>query len=228
MPVKKKEDKTVVISRSLASGHIPILLNAYRHGLYVMDIESPKISDLRKARYVGYHHETHNNRAVHILWLTPAGANFIENHFYDILSQTSLSYTYPIIKKGDVIEVIEEISNEFDQKTQVFKRIISGPSGSNVLRTGLYTVQSIDSTSVVVTDEVDVPYRLKLDKIRKKVRFVAEELGDAAQEKERRWGKIRVRSIVEKLQDRMNSLKMVELVNSLYEMNHTKDRIHNE
>lgn len=219
----------IVVNKELTPACIPILLNAYKHGLFVSDYPSVKFDELKKLKYIGYYKGTYNDKQLHLLWLLPAGVAFVDTHFMEILGQMSLSYSYPIIKHGDIIEVTQDLANSFDATRQVTTKIIHSPqSGSSTLDKGLYVIQSIDSSSVLVTDDMSIKYRLNLEKTKKAIRFVAEELTDEETERKARLGKIQVKYIVGRLQNRIDALTMVEFVDTLYEMPHTKDRVEHE
>lgn len=221
------------LAPGLTTTSIPFLLNAYKHGLFDIGNIYHRASFLEKTannNYAVFHHETDetSGKEVVIMQLTQKGATFIQNNFMDMLINLSLYYLFPVVYRGDKIRLMADIKNEYDDKTGVLKRkLISGPSGSSELDKGVYTVQGCDNTSISITDDCFVLYRLRLAELRDKLRLSAETLGTESAELEKRFGTIRVPALVGRLQDKIPTIRLAELIDELYTMPHTKDRLNN-
>lgn len=225
----KRNDIGVAPGLTLAS--VPLMLNAYRHGLFELGNLFQRASFLDKIEnhnYAVFHKDDYSGREVVIMQLTQKGATFIQNNFLDMLVNLSPYYLFPVIQKGDKVRLTDDLKNEYDTKTGILKkRVISGPSGSSELERGVYAVQSCDNTSIIVTDDCFVPYRLRLADVREKLRLSSDELQSESEELKRRFGLIRVPALVGRLQEKIGTIKLAELVDELYSMPHTKDRIAN-
>ena len=212
------------------SAAIPFLLDAYRHGLLELGNSLASEAFLTKLvtnNYCLIHHDKQSGTKVSVMQLTQKGASFIENNFMDILTEFSPYYIFPVIKTGDRVELLVDIKNEQDEKTGVIRRAFISPSGSSTLDKGVYKVMGCDESSIVVTDECFIQYRLRLSMMREKLRLNAADLRTESEELKSRFGKIRVHTIVERLSNKLHTIKLAELVDELYNMPHTKDRINN-
>lgn len=208
---------------------IHILLNGYKQGLWVCDTFTSAYSSVTKLvdkNYAVIHHDTQNGKKTTLLQLTQKGASFIENNFLELLTEWSPYYIFPIMRSGDKVDLTEDITNPTDTPSNgVFKKLVNSPSGSSTLDRGTYVVQSIDQHSVILVDDVFIAYRLRTSDYRSTLRLNGASLTSEADEKAKRFGKIRVQSLVERLQDKIRTIQLAELIEELYLMPHTKDRL---
>ena len=232
--MKETNSKSAFItsSRDFTVAAIPFLLNAYKHGLYDLgDAFSPLFLSLlekvEKNNYAVIHKDNHSGHEVAIMQLTQKGAAFIENNFLDILTNLSPYYIFPVIRSGERVELLMDVKNEQDEAGHLVKKVVHSPSGSSCLDKGVYKVLSCDSGSISISDDCAILYRLRLAEFRDKLRLYSPDLKSESEELKTRFGIIRVRTLVGRLQDKVNTIRLAELVDELYSLPHTKDRLNN-
>lgn len=220
----------LVLENRFTAAAVPFMLNAYKHGLFELGelfASDNFLGKLEKGNYAMVHKDNHSGTEIAVMQLTQKGASFIENNFLELLTELSPYYIFPIIRQGDKVELLADAKNEFNENGNLVKKIISSPSGSSCLDKGLYTVQTCDASSISVTDDCYVLYRLRLSEFRDKIRLYVKDLRPESEERKARFGVIRVRSLVERLQEKLHTIRLAELIDELYSMPHTKDRLSN-
>lgn len=220
-----------VLGKDLPSAAVPFMLNAYKHGIFEvgeMFSSDTFLNKLEKNNYAMIHKDKYSGKEIAVMQLTQKGASFIENNFLELLTEMSPYYIFPVIRQGDRVQLLQDAQNETDKESgRIIKKIISSPSGSSYLDKGIYKVQTCDAGSISITDDCYVLYRLRLSEFRDKIRLYALDLKSESEERKARFGVIRVRSLVERLQDQLHTIRLAELIDELYSMPHTKDRLSN-
>lgn len=223
----QKPNEEIVIVKDFNSREVIVLLSCYKYGIYLYDGRSFRVDLLNKMEKVGklVCYKGNDNNAI-LVQLTEKGAEFVDKYFTLILTEMSPYYTYPILRRGDLIEVTQDITNKYHEETgQLMKRVISGPSGSRVLDKGLYTMQAIDSSSVELTDDMNVWYRVNLSEARQFLKFRPEQMEDEETEKSKRFGSIRINALVKNLHEHISTTRLAELLESLYNLSYSRSRM---
>jgi hypothetical protein len=221
----------IFVKKDLTAAAIPFLLNSYKHGIFDLgEVFTQKsfFDDIQKHNYAVVYKDKVENKEMAVMQLTQKGANFIENNFLEILTGMSPYYTFPLIRSGDKVNLVENVENKYDENGRLVKKLINSPSGSRFLEKGTYQVQSCDASSILITDDCFVAYRLRLPEFKDRLKLCTDTLKLESVELKERVGTIRVRTLVERLHEKMPTLKLAELVDTLYEMPHTKDRLTDE
>lgn len=213
---------------------IPFMFGAYRFGLYAPDttpwsvkhFNQKDLEMLKKTNCVKitlcdgiYGHTT-----IPIVQLTPTGLDFLRRNFVNFLIEKSLYYTYLAIKPCDLVNVKYDIKNTKD------RRNISGIGGfhATMLDSGTYTVESIEKSSVILSDNMNLLYRVKLFENKSNLTLRADQLEDSETEMKKRFPKIKFKSVIKKLARVISNLTLAEMVDDLYDNEMFKSRLNGE
>lgn len=221
---------------NLSSGIIPFMFGAYKFGLYAPDINPWAVSrfnirekdQLEKTQCLKITMCDGIGRDVRIpiIQLTYRGLDLLQRNFTNILIEKSLYYTYSAIKRGDKINVIDPICND----NKKGRKFVSGIGGVyvNIVDSGTYTVESIERPSVIVSDNMNICYRIKLFDTKSNLVLRGDQLEDNDIELKNRFSQIKFKSVIKKLARVINNLTLTEIVDDLYDNALFKDRLNGE
>jgi len=210
---------------------IPAMFGAYRFGLYAPDItpwavsrfEQGEKEALEKSECVKITMCKGKSPQIPIpvVQLTPIGLEMLQKNFTNFLIEKSLYYTHLAILKGDLIDVKQDIKNTKSH------RFVTGVRGfhTSVLDKGTYSVESIDKSSVILSDDMNLIYRVRLFETRANLLFREDQLEDNETELKKRFPKLRFKSVIKKLSRVIDNLTLTEMVDDLYDNTLFKSRL---
>ena len=108
--------------------------------------------------------------------------------------------------------------------------MVSGIGGfhATIVDSGTYTVESIDKSSVIVSDDMNILYRIKLFETRSNLILRYDQLEDNETEMAKRFPKIKFKSVIKKLARVIDHLTLTEMVDDLYDNEMFKSRLNGE
>ena len=213
---------------------VPAMFGAYKFGLYAPEITPWSVSKFERGEKDALEKsecvkvtlckgKTHNT-SIPVIQLTPIGLDILRKNFVNLLIEKSLYYTHLAILRGDLVNLKTDIKNTKD------RRLMSGVRGfhTNIVEKGTYTVESIDKSSVIVSDDMNLLYRIKLFDTKSSIVFREDQLEDNETELKKRFPKLRFKSVIKKLARVIDNLTLTEMVDDLHDNELFKARLNGE
>lgn len=193
---------------------IPILLFSYKYG--IAEIPSD-INVLKRLDKLGFA-KVNIARGKSLCMLTDKGADWVDANLLEILSTIPISLTYSALVPGDEIQLMKDIneSNKFDMG-------LGSPAIG--MDRGRYFLNMINKGIVTLVDDLQVPYRLNVNRSANILQFRPDQLGPVEEEIKKRFHPIRIKSLTKRLYENISTLTLTEWVEELYDRKHTKWRM---
>lgn len=210
---EKAEYLPILAQYELPANAVPILLVTYKYGIAQIPTE---INIIKKLGALGWAKINIIPKGKSICMLTDEGAEWVENHLFELLS-LPLTLSFPALITKDEIQLATDV------KKENYKYQLTSPAMS--MDRGRYFLAQINRGHITLVDDCQVPYKLNLDNADDILALRQDSLGTLQEELEKRFHEIKIKSLTKRLYESVPSLTLTEWVEELYYRRHTKWRI---
>lgn len=201
-----------------ASVVVPTMLTIYKYGIAEIPSDMATLKALATEGLI----TVQLARGHSACTLTETGADWVNKHFFQMLTDCPLSYTYPVLLPGDEIQLLKDIVKPVGY-VPTGSVAFKGPS--HQMDRGRYFLQLITKGRIVLVDDCDVPYELLLKNCGHLLSFRQDQLTTLDNELKKRFHRIKIKSLVKRLNKSVNTLTLTEWVEELYNKSYTRWRM---